>query len=77
MADSAWSPQAVATRAAALAQSRDSLANSTVFAVSLILLVAWLAGVIYTTTKHEFARDEVRALSISLAAHPRGVKTFP
>lgn len=37
--------------------------------VTALLLAAWLAVVIFTTTRHEYWRDEVRVLSLARAAH--------
>ena len=36
--------------------------------VTIVVLGIWLAGVILTATRHEFWRDEVRALSLARAA---------
>lgn len=33
-----------------------------------VILAIWLTLVVFTTTKHEFWRDEVRALSVARAA---------
>ncbi|MCL5997222.1 MAG: hypothetical protein M1546_14380 [Chloroflexi bacterium] len=37
--------------------------------IVVILLGAWLAAVIFTTTRHEYLRDEVRAWSLARAAN--------
>src|SRR5262249_53254723 len=56
-------------RILALANTRPSLARRDAALVTAILsLAAWLALVIITTSRHEFWRDEVRALSIARAA---------
>ena len=46
------------------AQSQPSFANAQSVIVAIALLGIWLAAVIFTTTQHEFWRDEVRAWSL-------------
>ncbi len=53
----------------ALARSDHAFANATSIIVTVAILSLWLAGVIFTETRHEFFRDEVRALSLTRAAH--------
>ncbi len=51
-----------------LAQSNNTFANTTSVIVTIAILSIWLAAVIFTETRHEFFRDEVRALSFVRAA---------
>ena len=48
---------------------KGSVSRRTGVIVSALLLAAWLAVVIFTTTRHEYWRDEVRVLSLARAAH--------
>ncbi|MGE4092758.1 MAG: hypothetical protein AB7G75_18145, partial [Candidatus Binatia bacterium] len=51
-----------------LARSKDSFASAKSAIVAATVLGIWLTGVIFTATRHEFWRDEVRALSLARAA---------
>jgi hypothetical protein len=42
--------------------------NSRHFIAALLVLVVWLSAVVFTETRHEFWRDEVRAVSLARAA---------
>lgn len=46
-----------------------SVSKRTDVIVTALLLAVWLAVVIFTTTRHEYWRDEVRAWSLARAAH--------
>lgn len=52
-------------RLVALARSTNSFASATSTVVIVAILGIWLTVVIVTTTKHEFWRDEIRALSLA------------
>jgi len=52
----------------ALARSKDSFASAKSAIVAVAILGIWLIVVIFTATRHEFWRDEVRALSQVRAA---------
>lgn len=60
--------RAVAKRALAAAQARDSIANRNFVVVAAALLALWLAAVLIIEGSHEFWRDEVRAWSLARAA---------
>jgi len=51
-----------------LAQSKYPFADAKHALVAVAILGIWLAMVIFTVTRHEFWRDEVRALSTARAA---------
>jgi hypothetical protein len=51
-----------------LARSRDLHASANGFTIAVVLLGIWLGLVIFIVTKHEFWRDEVRALSLARTA---------
>jgi hypothetical protein len=51
-----------------LARSKDSFASAKSAIVAIAILGIWLTIVIFTATRHEFSRDEVRALSLARAA---------
>ncbi len=53
----------------ALARSKDSFASAKSAIVAVAILGIWLTVVIFTATRHEFWRDEVRALSLARAAN--------
>lgn len=55
-------------RCLSLARSKDSFHSAKSASVVVAILGIWLIGVIFTTTRHEFWRDEVRALSLARAA---------
>ncbi|MCX6031072.1 MAG: hypothetical protein NT169_17465 [Chloroflexi bacterium] len=57
------SVKALVVRVSALAGSRGSLSDARFIMVAALLLGLWLAAVIIVATRHEFWRDEVRALS--------------
>jgi hypothetical protein len=50
-------------------RSKDSFANRTSTILTLTILFLWLGLTIFTASRHEFWRDEVRALSIVQAAN--------
>jgi hypothetical protein len=52
----------------ALVQSKNSLDTTKSKIITVSTLGVWLAIVIFITTRHEFWRDEVRALSLARAA---------
>jgi hypothetical protein len=52
----------------ALVRPGESKRAARSIVVSCIFLAVWLGLVVFTTTKHEFWRDEVRALSLASAA---------
>jgi hypothetical protein len=49
-------------------QSRDGRANKKTFLITIGMLALWLAIVIFTETRHEFWRDEIRALTLARQA---------
>ena len=49
-------------------RSKDSFFSGTFALVATVVLFLWLTVVIVATTRHEFWRDEVRALSLARAA---------
>ena len=51
-----------------LPQTRDYFADAKFRIIAIAVLGIWLAGVIFTATRHEFYRDEVRAFSLARAA---------
>ena len=51
-----------------IALSKDSFATARYALLGLTILAIWLTLVIFTTTKHEFWRDEVHFLSVARAA---------
>lgn len=55
-------------RVSALAGSKGSLSDARFVIVAAFLLALWLAVVVILATRHEFWRDEVRALSLVRAA---------
>ncbi len=62
------SPTSLARRWLGFVRSTDPRLSAGSVVVVLAILCLWLAVVIFTETKHEFWRDEVRALSIARAA---------
>jgi hypothetical protein len=52
----------------AVARSKDSFASANSAIVAVAILAIWLTVVIFTATRHEFWRDEVRPLSLVRAA---------
>jgi hypothetical protein len=59
---------ALVKRCLALAGSKKSLADAKSAIFAGVILGVWLTVVIFTATRHEFWRDEVRALSLVRAA---------
>lgn len=57
------------TKAFSLARSKNSFASAQSAIVAVAILAIWLTVVIFTATRHEFWRDEVRALSFARAAN--------
>lgn len=57
------------TKAIGLARSKDAFAGAGATIVAVAILGIWLSAVVFTTTRHEFWRDEVRDLSLARAAH--------
>jgi len=51
-----------------IARSKDSIDSTKSAIVAVTILGIWLTIVIFTATRHEFWRDEVRALSLARAA---------
>ncbi|MBN1830689.1 MAG: hypothetical protein JW896_01100 [Deltaproteobacteria bacterium] len=51
-----------------IARSKDSIDSTKSAIVAIAILGIWLTIVIFTATRHEFWRDEVRALSLARAA---------
>ena len=49
-------------------QSKDSKANKKTILITIGILALWLAIVIFTETRHEFWRDEIRALTLARQA---------
>jgi len=64
----AKSPKAFVGRCLSLARSGDSFRTEKPTIISVTILGLWLIVVIFTATRHEFWRDEVRALSLARAA---------
>jgi hypothetical protein len=62
------SPTSLARRWLGFVRSTDPRLSASSVVVVLAILCLWLAVVIFTETKHEFWRDEVRSLSIARAA---------
>jgi hypothetical protein len=51
-----------------LVGSRNPRENSLGFLAALLVLAVWFSAVVFTETRHEFWRDEVRAVSLARAA---------
>ena len=49
-------------------QSKDSKANKKTILITIGILALWLVIVIFTETRHEFWRDEIRALTLARQA---------
>ena len=49
-------------------QSKDAKANKKTILITIGILALWLAIVIFTETRHEFWRDEIRALTLARQA---------
>jgi hypothetical protein len=52
----------------AVARTKDSFASTKAVIFGVIILGVWLSVVVFTATRHEFWRDEVRPLSLARAA---------
>jgi hypothetical protein len=52
----------------AQARSKESFTSTKSAILGVAILAIWLTVVVFTTTKHEFWQDEVRALSLARAA---------
>jgi hypothetical protein len=63
-----WSRQSFTKEFLSRIWSNDLLVRRKGIVFSVVLLVVWLAGVIFTTTAHEYFRDEVRIFSLARAA---------